>query len=415
MTGHLHTLLLRFTPTHTNSHIGVLSFYTPLLSKIILLFSILIIITILSWTAAVLTFQSIMPTYTSSLVLAYTLGLRHALDADHIAAIDNVTRRMVANKQKPITTGLMFSLGHSTVVFVACLIVAAVSAAVYKEKVEGYESVSGYIGGSISTSFLMLIAVVNGVSVYYIAQTLKKLRENRRAGQLGDDAELEDLVNQGGPMARWLGTKLFKIVNKPWKMYFVGFLFGLGFDTATEVTFLAIATLQGTQQIPSPWLILFLPLLFTCGMSLLDTLDGVLMLGIYGWSTITPARKLYYNLVFTLVSCLFAFLVALVQLLSLIQEGKGLEGGFWDFVTSVGDSSVYIGIFMCASFLVGWLISLVLYRVYYGSDEVVYANEGDIREVEAVTGAGGDAVAESSAPLAVLVNTSTSPEGELNK
>ncbi|KAJ3270968.1 hypothetical protein HDV01_007298 [Terramyces sp. JEL0728] len=300
-------------------------------------------------------YRQLLPSSVSLLVIAYTLGLRHALDADHIAAIDNVTRRLIQSGQKPVSVGFFFSLGHSTIVVIATILIAACSTAI-AGKYDQYNSVSDTIGSSISAAFLLLIGVINAITVYSIIKNIRELKEK--------EVDWEKVLNEGGLFCRIFGLKLFKSIDRPWKMYFVGFLFGLGFDTATEIALLAIATIQSVAGV-SPWLTLFLPALFTCGMTLLDTIDGIAMLGVYGWAMISPQKKLFYNLFITTVSFIFALLIAVVQILGIIQSTNNLNGPFWDGVAAIeGDAFGYIGVGFLCTFLIGWGFAAFIYRAY---------------------------------------------------
>ena len=320
----------------------------------------LITLNAIVWLVSGLIYARLVPQGVALLIVSYALGLRHALDADHIAAIDNVTRRLVQNGQKPVTVGLFFSLGHSTIVIIATMLVAALSTTI-KSKFDRYSNVSSVIGPSISSGFLFLIGTINGVSAYLIVKDFKNIKNLKS----GDKVDWEEILSNSGFFSRVFGKHLFRVIDAPYKMYFVGFLFGLGFDTATEVALLGIAALQALNG-ADVWLILFLPILFTCGMTLIDTTDGVLMLGAYGWASITPSRKLYYNLSITTISCIFALFIASLQLLSIFQSEFDLNGIFWDFISSATDSNNFgvIGIVLLSSFIAGWLLSRILYYNY---------------------------------------------------
>ena len=316
---------------------------------------------------AVAVYATHLPGATALLAIAYSLGLRHALDADHLAAIDNVTRRMVEEGRTPVTVGLFFSLGHSTVVVIATMLVAALSAAAQR-KFDQYKTMSDTIGGSISASFLLLVGIINCVSLLLAARHL------RRMHAAGPDASCplkwDSMLAGGGFFSRTLGNRFFKVIDQPHKMYFVGLLFGLGFDTATEILLLAIAALQGASGV-SPWLILFLACAFTCGMCLVDTVDGILMLGVYGWSNISPAQKVAYHVACNAMSCVFAFTIATLQILGVCQAKYDLQGPFWDFIVQATSNAIfgYIGCGMLFLFLVGWATSLLVHhRARKGKD-----------------------------------------------
>lgn len=331
----------------------------------------LIIVNAIFWLIAVLMYSKFMPDSVALLIVSYALGLRHALDADHIAAIDNVTRRLMQDNLKPVTVGLFFSLGHSTIVIIATSLVAGLSSAI-ESKFARYGEVSSIIGPSISASFLLLIGTINGVSAYLIVKDMKNLK-NRGADE---NFDWNAILENSGFFSRVFGKRLFRVIDRPYKMYFVGFLFGLGFDTASEVALLGIAAIQAANG-ANVWLILFLPILFTCGMTLIDTIDGILMLGAYGWASITPSKKLYYNLAITLVSCFFAIFIALLSLFGIIQSVCDLSGGFWDFISSATDSTNFgaIGIALLASFLAGWMLSRLFYHCYGGQDSPPFCPE----------------------------------------
>ncbi|ORY83863.1 high-affinity nickel-transport protein-domain-containing protein [Protomyces lactucae-debilis] len=295
------------------------------------------------WIAAAFVFRK----YTALLgpgTLAYTYGLRHALDADHISAIDNMTRRLVAEGQRPVSVGLWFSLGHSTVVLVTCIIVGASSAAI-ADRFGGFEEVGGIIGVSVSMAFLLLIGLANlFVLVRLIKSMRRQLAQRRRrlAGQETEDVEEKPHVHHG-PLFRLCG-RLFKLVDRPWKMYPLGVLFGLGFDTSTEVALLAIASIQATRGTPI-YVILVFPFLFMAGMLLVDTIDGACMVWAYD-STLFAGNKiarLYYAILLTLMSVLVALTIGMLQLLTLIKETRHLHGAVWDGVGRAGDRFDVIG------------------------------------------------------------------------
>ncbi|KAJ3067359.1 hypothetical protein HDU98_009402 [Podochytrium sp. JEL0797] len=242
------------------------------------------------WTAAILTYRSHLPSFTGLLILAYTLGLRHAMDADHIAAIDNVTRRLIQDGQEPVTVGTFFSLGHSTIVILATFLVAVISSSI-ASGYDNYNNVAQYVGTSISATFLILIGTLNGYSAWCTYKEMKRIKNQ----EVVTPMDWQEILNNGGFFTRLFGLRVFKLINRPWKMYFVGFLFGLvsflsafagklrqtqSFDTATEIYVLAISI--AAHQSSDSWYILFLPALFTVGMCMIDTMDGIMMSGVYG-------------------------------------------------------------------------------------------------------------------------------------
>ena len=296
-----------------------------------------------------------LPSALALLAVAYTLGLRHALDADHTAAIDNVTRRLVEAERPAVTVGLFFSLGHSSVVVIATMVVAGVSASF--QGFGQYGNVSDVIGTVVSASFLFLVGTLNAMSLVAL------LRHARSARAGSARVRWDDILAQGSFFSRTWGQRFFKVVDHPQKMFPIGLLFGLGFDTATEICLLGIAALQGGQGV-SPWLILLLAFAFTCGMCLVDTADGVLMLGVYGRARVSPADRVGYQVCVTTVSFLFAYVIAAVEVLSLCQDRYHLAGPFWAAVATASDSTNFgfLGIALLASFLIGWALSLAVRR-----------------------------------------------------
>ena len=287
---------------------------------------------------------------------AYTLGMRHAFDADHIAAIDNTTRKFMQEGQRPLSVGFFFSLGHSTVVFVLALLLSlGVKALAGPVQDDGstLHSVTGLIGTGVSGTFLYIIAALNLVVLVGI---LRVFRDMRR-GVLRED-ELEGLLQSRGFMNRFLG-RFTRAVRKPWQMYPLGILFGLGFDTATEVALLFLAA--GAAGAGLPWYaILCLPVLFAAGMSLLDTIDGSFMNFAYGWAFSKPVRKVYYNLTITALSVAVALIIGTIELLSIAAEQLSLRGGFWDWVSGIDLNSV--GYIVVALFVATWAVALAVWR-----------------------------------------------------
>jgi nickel/cobalt transporter (NiCoT) family protein len=262
------------------------------------------------------------PTLLGAALLAYILGLRHAVDADHIAAIDNVVRKLMQENKRPLSVGLFFSLGHSTVVVLATVAIAF-SAASLQARFEALRDTGGTIGTAVSATFLLVIALIN---VVILREVWSSFQHVRRAGSIGSD-HLNTLLAGEGLLTRLL-RPLFRVVSKSWHMYPLGFLFGLGFDTATEIGLLGISASQAAQGM-SPLLILIFPALFTAGMTLVDTTDGVLMIGAYGRAFVNPLRKLWYNLTITAISIVVAALIGSIEALGLISSKLNLTGAFW--------------------------------------------------------------------------------------
>ncbi|HEY7975330.1 MAG TPA: HoxN/HupN/NixA family nickel/cobalt transporter [Ktedonobacterales bacterium] len=343
----------------------VLSDDTPgLRKKVIGIYGLLIAANLILW-ALTLIAGARYPILLAVALPAYGFGLRHAVDADHISAIDNVTRKLMQEDKKPVGVGFFFSLGHSTVVVVMATLIAIGSVFIRNSLNNGHSSlevIGGLIGTSVSAVFLLAIAAMNLVILVEIVRTFRQVTN----GGAYDGDAIEDYLNKRGFFAR-IFRNLFKSVDASWKMYPIGFLFGLGFDTATEVGLLAATGAFATQRVPF-YIVLLVPLLFTAGMSLADTTDGVMMLGAYGWAFVNPVRKLFYNISITLVSVLVALLVGGLELLSIIQGQMSLSGGVWDAVDFLsngndGGNFGYIGAGIIAIFILSWVVSTIIYRV----------------------------------------------------
>ena len=306
------------------------------------------------WAWALLAFRHY-PVLLGTALLAYGFGLRHAVDADHIAAIDNVTRKLMQEGKRPVGVGFFFSLGHSTVVILASVAIAATATA-FRDQLDSFRSVGGVIGTLVSALFLLAIAVMNMMILATVYRTFRRVR----AGEPYAEEDLDMLLAGRGLLAR-LFRPLFRMVRRSWHMYPLGFLFGLGFDTATEVGLLGISAAQAAQGMPV-WSILVFPALFTAGMSLVDTTDSILMLGAYGWAFVKPVRKLYYNMTITFVSVLVALLVGGIEVLSLAGDKFGLKGPFWDGIGALNENFGTLGYLIIAIFVVSWVASAIIYR-----------------------------------------------------
>ena len=301
------------------------------------------------------------PVLLGTALLAYSLGLRHAVDADHIAAIDNVARKLMEGGRDPASTGLFFSLGHSTVVVLASLGVAF-GAGALSARFPEFRTAGGLIGTSVSVLFLFLVGVAN---LFILAGVYRAFEQARVTGRM-DRAE-PNLLCASGVLSRVFGP-LFHLIRSPWQMYPLGFLFGLGFDTASEVGVLSISAAEATKGLPIGSLLIF-PALFTAGMALIDTVDSVLMAHVYGWAFVKPVRKLYYNLTLTAVSVLVALLVGAVEALGLVADALSLKGRFWELVAALNSQFGMIGYLIIALFVVSWVVSLAVYRMK-GYDEM---------------------------------------------
>jgi high-affinity nickel-transport protein len=290
-------------------------------------------------------------------LLAWGYGLRHAVDADHIAAIDNVTRKLMQQGKRPVTVGFFFSMGHSLVLVIGVAVIYYVRSNVNGGSFNSFNNESGLIGTAVSTTFLLVIGIMNlliAISVY------RTFRHVVRGGEYVED-DFDMLLNKRGFFSR-IFRPLFNLVNRGWHMLPIGFLFGLGFDTVTEVSLLAIAATEATKGMPL-WCIMTFPLLFAAGMSLIDTTDGIAMLGAYGWAFVKPVRKLYYNLTITSVSVVVALVIGGIEGLGLAAQELNISGGsFWSFVNMLNNNFGYLGYSIIGIFLVSWLLSIAVYR-----------------------------------------------------
>ncbi|KAH8898101.1 high-affinity nickel-transporter nixA [Thozetella sp. PMI_491] len=318
------------------------------------------------------------PKLIGTAVLSYTLGLRHALDADHISAIDLMTRRLIASGQRPVAVGTFFSLGHSTIVVITCIVVAATSGAL-ENHFGDFQRVGGIIGTSVSAAFLLILCAGNSwVMVGLVKRLRAALAEQReRAARAEDATEADDggaaaaagLQLEGGGFLANVFRGLFKVVDRPWKMFPLGIMFGLGFDTSSEVALLGIASIEGASG-TSLWIIMIFPLLFTgelprteAGMCLLDTTDGALMMALYTSKAFARdvVAILYYSIVLTGITVFVAAFIGIIQVLSLVQNVAEPEGSFWDGVSAIGDNFDIIGGSICGLFLVVGIGSVILY------------------------------------------------------
>jgi len=296
------------------------------------------------------------PVLLGTAVLAYTFGLRHAVDADHIAAIDNVTRKLMQEGKRPVGVGLFFALGHSTVVVLASAAIALAAGAL-EGRLAVFKEFGAVAGTLVSAGFLLAIAVFNLV---VLAGVYRAFRRVKNGGAYREE-DLDSLLAGGGVLAR-VFRRLFRLVHASPQMYVLGILFALGFDTASEIGVLGISAAEASKGLPV-WSIMVFPALFTAGMTLVDATDGVLMLGAYGWAFVKPVRKLYYNMTMTAVSVAVALLVGGVEALGLIGDRYDLKGGFWDAVGALNDNFGALGYVIVGIFAAGWLLSATVYRL----------------------------------------------------
>ncbi|MFI5283351.1 MAG: HoxN/HupN/NixA family nickel/cobalt transporter [Candidatus Dormibacterales bacterium] len=298
------------------------------------------------------------PTFLALGGLAYTLGLRHAFDADHIAAIDNTTRKLLQSGRKPMGVGFFFSLGHSTVVFLIAVALGLAVTWIIQGVVGGggqLRSVGGTLGTLVSGSFLTLVGVLNLVILIDVIRVYRRMRRGDY-----DRAGLEDELAAGGIMTRLFG-RMFRLIDHSWQMYPVGFLFGLGFDTASEVAFLAISAGAAAQGLPFT-AIVSLPLIFAAGMSLMDTTDGAFMSKAYSWAFASPIRKVFYNLTVTSLSVFVALFVGMVELAQIVIQIFNLHGGVFSAIAKF-DVIGKAGYVIVAAFVVAWVGAFAIYKV----------------------------------------------------
>ncbi len=294
-------------------------------------------------------------------ILAYTLGMRHAFDADHISAIDNTTRKLMSEGKRPVGVGFFFSLGHSSVVFVlACLLNFGIKALNSQVKADdsALHHYTGLIGTSVSGAFLLLLAIMNIVVLVSVVKIFMQLRNGNHNEEM-----LEQQLNNRGLLNRFFGS-LARSVDTSWKMYPMGILFGLGFDTATEIALLVLAGSSVSAGLPF-WAILSLPVLFAAGMSLLDTADGCFMNFAYGWAFSKPIRKVYYNMAITALSVAVALFIGGLEVAQVVSNQLGLEGGLWKYAQDFDINRA--GFIIVAIFVASWGLALAIWR--YGKIE----------------------------------------------
>lgn len=330
--------------------------------RILAVLGLLVAANLGAWAWALLAFRDY-PVLLGTALLAYSFGARHAVDADHIAAIDNVTRKLMHQGRRPVAVGCYFSLGHSTVVVLGSVAIAAAAGAL-ETRFAAFKEAGAIVGTGVSALFLFAIALAN---VFVLRATYRVFVRVKRGAQHAE-ADIDGLLAQRGLLGR-LFRPLLGLIGASWHMYPLGILFGLGFDTATEIGVLGIAAAEGSKGLPI-WSILVFPALFTAGMSLVDTADGILMLGAYGWASMKPLRRLYYNLTITLVSVLAAVAIGGVEALGLVADRFSLDGPFWHAVAALNGHFGALGGAVIAFFAASWLSSFIIYRLKrYGEIE----------------------------------------------
>jgi high-affinity nickel-transport protein len=324
-------------------------------SRVAAIFGLLVAVNIAAWVWASCTFHGNAVLLGTAFV-AFTLGLRHAADADHIAAIDNVTRKLMQDGHRPLSVGFYFALGHSTVVLIASLAIFLTATAI-ETHLSQFREIGAIFGTLVSSLFMVGIAVVN---LLILMGTYKTFRQVRN-GESYTEQSLDLLLAGGGLMTR-LFRPVFRMLSRSWQMYPVGFLFGLGFDTATEVALFGISAAAAAKGLSIDAMMIF-PMLFAAGMVLVDTTDGILMVGAYGWAFVKPIRKLYYNMTITFVSVVVAFFIGGVEALGLLKDKLNLSGGFWDVVGNLNDNFGSLGLIIIGVFVISWAGSMIVYRL----------------------------------------------------
>lgn len=322
--------------------------------KVLGIYSLLLVFNGVAWLWAIVAFRHF-PVLLGTAFLAYSFGLRHAVDADHIAAIDNVTRKLMQEGKRPVAVGFMFSLGHSTIVLLGSVMIAWTTLAL-QQRMNVVRDIGGMVGTLLSIVFLFGIAVVNLVVLRSIWRTFSRVRE----GEPYVEEDLDLLLGGRGLLAR-LFRPMFRMITRSWHMYPLGVLFGLGFDTATEIGVLGISAAEVSKGL-SLWSILIFPALFAAGMALIDTTDNILMLGAYGWAFVKPIRKLYYNLTITSVSVVVAVVVGGIEALGLLVGRFHLKGTFWNAVSRLNENFGTLGYFIVGLFFFSWVASVAFYK-----------------------------------------------------
>lgn len=324
-------------------------------SRLTSVYILLIAANLGAWDWAYVAFRT-QPVLLGTAFLAYVFGLRHAFDADHIVAIDNVVRKLMQERKKPLTAGFFFSLGHSSFVVIVSVAVAA-SAIALQGRFERFHAIGGLVCTLVSALFLLGIGIANLFVLQGVWSAFKRARNGMAAGE----QELERLLAGRGFLSRFY-RPLFSLVSRSRHMYAIGFLFGLGFDTATEIGLLGISASQAAHGMNFGSVMVF-PALFTAGMALVDTTDSVAMVGAYGWAYVNPARKLWYNLTITAASIVVAVFIGGVEALGLICDRLGFQGGIWDVVTGLNDNLTNFGYAVVGVFMMSWLTSTLIYRI----------------------------------------------------
>jgi high-affinity nickel-transport protein len=334
-------------------------------AKVIALYLLLFAFNLGAWCWAFVAFHGY-PVLLGTAFLAYGFGLRHAVDADHIAAIDNVTRKLMQQGKRPVSVGLMFSLGHSTIVILGSLAIAAAALAM-QHRLDAVRQIGGLVGTLVSATFLFAIAIVNLVVLFSVCRSFARVRR----GEPYVDEDFDMLLGSRGFLSR-LFRPMFNLIQSSWHMYPLGVLFGLGFDTATEIGVLGISASEAAKGL-SLWSILVFPALFAAGMSLVDSTDNILMLGAYGWAFVKPIRKLYYNITITAVSVVVAFAVGGIEALGLLAGQFHLTGRLWSLIGKLNGNFGMLGYCIVALFALSWILSIAIYK-WRGFDDLEFGS-----------------------------------------
>ena len=322
--------------------------------KVVAIYALLLLFNLGAWAWALVAFHHF-PLLLGTAFLAYSFGLRHAVDADHIAAIDNVTRKLMQAGKRPLAVGLMFSLGHSTIVVLGSIAIATTALAL-QHHLESARAVGALLGTLVSTLFLFGIGIAN---LFVLRSVYISFRSVRRGNPYREE-DLDLLLGNRGLLAR-LFRPVFDLIHSSWHMYPLGVLFGLGFDTATEIGLLGISAAEASKGL-SLWSVLVFPTLFAAGMSLIDTTDNLLMLGAYGWAFVKPIRKLYYNLTITSVSVFVAFAVGGIEAMGLLADRLQRKGAVWNLIGTLNTHFGLLGYGIIALFVFSWIVSIAIYK-----------------------------------------------------
>ncbi|NYF88994.1 HoxN/HupN/NixA family nickel/cobalt transporter [Tunturiibacter empetritectus] len=322
--------------------------------KVLAIYSLLLLMNVAAWMWAFLAFRHY-PVLLGTAFLAYSFGLRHAVDADHIAAIDNVTRKLMQEGKRPVAVGFMFSLGHSTIVVLGSIAISATALSL-QHRLDAARHIGGVVGTLVSTLFLFGIAIVNMAVLRSVYLAFRRVRRGER--YVEEDFDL--LLGSRGFLSR-LFRPMFALIRHSWHMYPLGILFGLGFDTATEIGLLGLSASEAARGL-SLWSVLVFPALFAAGMSLIDTTDNVLMLGAYGWAFVKPIRKIYYNMTITLISVIVAMMVGGIEALGLMADQFHFHGTFWSWVGTLNENFGTLGYVIIGLFALSWIVSIWFYK-----------------------------------------------------